>query len=128
MGQGSEDLSAVVDALEGCGINPDVFYGIRSASRARKRPYFNATPLNVVVHNPDSDAAAKALILSLDHFEWDTHKVSGRFDRNPFHLTATINGLSHRINLLGRFGGVLKWLDEQERARANSRELEGVER
>ena len=67
--------------------------------------------------HPATDTEARDLILRLNHFEWETHKVSGRFDRNPYALTATIDGQAHRIKLPGRFGGVLKWLDREERKR-----------
>ena len=66
-------------------------------------------------HHPATDQEAKDLIAQLDHYEWETHKVTGRFDRNPYTITATINGQHRTIHLPGRFGGVLRWLDRAER-------------
>lgn len=71
-------------------------------------------------HHPKTDAEAKRIIEHLNHYEWDTHQVRGRFDRNPYRITATINEQRHCIHLPGRFGGVLKWLDQKERQLAHA--------
>lgn len=74
---------------------------------------------SAVVHNPASDAAAIALIVSLDHFVWTTHKVSGRYTTMPYSLRAQIGNREHLINLPGRRGATLTWLrdrvDEMEK-------------
>lgn len=85
---------------------------------ARNRPAKRHDGGGVVAHYPETDAEAKAIIVGLGHYEWDTHKVSGSFERNPYVITATIDGARHAIALPGRFGGVLKWLDTEERKRA----------
>ncbi|WP_022886400.1 hypothetical protein [Glaciibacter superstes] len=61
-------------------------------------------------HHPTTDAEAQALITRLGHFDWDTHKVSGRYSRAPYTLVAVIDGMQHSIHLPGRFGTTLTWL------------------
>lgn len=127
MGQGAEDADIAYDVIQARGIDPDVYYGTKrrksrvSFSDASSKPKQRKQG-STVVHKPANDDEAKALIAELDHYEWDTHKISGRFDRNPYTLTARIDGVKHRIKIAGRFGGVLRWLDRQERARFESSE------
>jgi hypothetical protein len=59
---------------------------------------------------PQTDDEARLLIQKLDHYRWETHKVTGSFSHDPYWLTAEIDGELHTIHLVGRFGTVLGWL------------------
>ena len=111
MGQGAEDADAAYDNIAARGMDPNEFYG---TTRRQRREMAEERALSRE-HFPVDDDDAKCIIRALNHYEWDTHKVSGRFDRNPYTLTATVRGQKHTIHLRGRFGGVLRWLDAQER-------------
>jgi hypothetical protein len=79
----------------------------------RRRPVPKYPGPTVVNHRPVNDADAKQTILDLNHFEWDTVKVTGRFSRTPYKLEAKIDGRPHVIHLQGRRGTVLTWLRDQ---------------
>lgn len=66
---------------------------------------------------PGSDPEAMEIIKRLDHWEWETKKVSGKFTQNPYRLEAVIDGAVTRIYLPGRFGSVMSWLDREQRRR-----------
>lgn len=80
-------------------------------ARRKKRPRFTGTvQMRAQDHHPATDSDARALIKKLGTYVWDTHKVRGRFAHNPYHITATIDGVHHTIYLPGRFGTTLLWL------------------
>lgn len=84
------------------------------AVRERRRPRAARVRRPVAQHHfPATDAEAKALIERLDHFEWETHKVSGRYTAAPYSLSAVVGGRPQVIHLPGRFGTTLTWLKER---------------
>lgn len=126
MGQGAEDADIAADlghtqlyaprdrwhrkATAGQKPRRVLFQGEEAA-----RPRRGGKVRSETTHYPETDSEAKAIIERLNHYEWDTHQVRGRFDRNPYSLSATIDGRKHIIKIKGRFGGVMKWLDRKER-------------
>ena len=99
MGDGADYLTEWAEEIE----RVPVYFGNTKKSKRKKK---NAT----IYHVPATDAEAQNLIKSLDHWVWETHKVSGCFSHTPYTITATINGKKHSISLPGRYGTTLTWL------------------
>lgn len=72
-----------------------------------------AERLTMTEHFPETDEDVKQVIRGLDHYYWETHKVTGRYTPNPYSLTATIAGVQHTIYIKRRFGTALSWLGQQ---------------